>query len=191
MIALDLMDTVIRDPYRQALESTTGLTLEQLAPLRDPTAWPRFELDELDEPGYAAAYFLPGVARRLDGERLRAAMFAGYSFVDGMELLLPQLASRWPLHLVSNYNRPWYEEIERRFRLSRWIGADHPSFVLGARKPEPLYYQRVLQRIVVRPGEILFVDDRELNVAAARAAGMQALRFQGADELRNHLWGER
>jgi FMN phosphatase YigB (HAD superfamily) len=48
-------------------------------------------------------------------------------------------------------------------------------------------YRRALD-ILGRPAErILFIDDREENVAAARVAGMRTLRFQGADELRNEL----
>ena len=48
-------------------------------------------------------------------------------------------------------------------------------------------YKRALD-ILGRPAErILFIDDRAENVAAAQAAGMQAIRFTGADQLRGEL----
>ena len=33
----------------------------------------------------------------------------------------------------------------------------------------------------------LFIDDAEANVAAARGLGMQTIRYQGSDDLRDRL----
>jgi putative hydrolase of the HAD superfamily len=38
-----------------------------------------------------------------------------------------------------------------------------------------------------KPEETLFVDDREDNVEGARAAGLSAIVFRGADQLRAEL----
>ncbi len=187
VVALDLMDTVIYDPYREAIEAATGVGLEALREQRDPTAWTRFELGELDEAGYAAAYFLPHVGRSLDIDTLRQRMFAGYRFLEGMEDLLARLATVAPLHILSNYNPPWYAEICRRFAIDRFVSGHHPSFVLGARKPQPEFFQRALARLGESPDAVLFVDDRAVNVAAARDAGMIATVFHDAATLRAQL----
>jgi putative hydrolase of the HAD superfamily len=61
------------------------------------------------------------------------------------------------------------------------------SCYLGLRKPDAAIYRRAID-ILGRPAErILFIDDREENAAAARAAGMKAIRFTGADDLRREL----
>ncbi|MFN7966872.1 MAG: HAD-IA family hydrolase [Acidobacteriota bacterium] len=187
VVALDLMDTLIHDPYREAIEAATGETLDRLRGQRDPSAWERFELGELDEAGYAAAYFLPTAKRTLDVETLRARMFAGYRFVEGMEALLAQLATIAPVHILSNYNRPWYREIRQRFELDRFVSGHHPSFELGARKPQPEYFQRALSRLGVAPDSVLFVDDRLVNVLAARESGLIATVFRDAATLRLEL----
>ena len=58
------------------------------------------------------------------------------------------------------------------------------SCYLGLRKPEPAIYWRALD-ILGRPAErILFIDDRAENVAGAMAAGIKAIRFEGAEALR-------
>ncbi len=41
----------------------------------------------------------------------------------------------------------------------------------------------VSQTLGVDPGRIVFVDDRQANVDGAVAAGMRAVRFQGAQQL--------
>jgi putative hydrolase of the HAD superfamily len=54
-------------------------------------------------------------------------------------------------------------------------------------KPDAAIFRETIQRLGVRPQETLFVDDREANVEAARAAGMRAVRFQSTDRLRAAL----
>jgi putative hydrolase of the HAD superfamily len=61
------------------------------------------------------------------------------------------------------------------------------SCYLGLRKPEPAIYSRALN-MLGRPAErVLFIDDREENVAGGAAAGMKAIRFDGAEGLRREL----
>ncbi len=71
--------------------------------------------------------------------------------------------------------------LRARFRVSL------SSCYLGLRKPDQAIYRRALD-ILGRPAErILFIDDREENAASAAAAGMKAIRFQGAGGLRREL----
>jgi putative hydrolase of the HAD superfamily len=50
-------------------------------------------------------------------------------------------------------------------------------------KPEAAIYQACLKVLRSRPEECLFIDDRAENVEAARALGMQALRFESVPQL--------
>jgi len=51
------------------------------------------------------------------------------------------------------------------------------SYELGCMKPDVLYFQRILASLPVAPGQILFIDDLEPNVIAARSVGIQAAQF--------------
>lgn len=55
------------------------------------------------------------------------------------------------------------------------------------RKPDPEIYRRAINRFAVVPEHTLFVDDDFRNVAAARNVGLQAVRFQSAEALREYL----
>ena len=57
------------------------------------------------------------------------------------------------------------------------------SFQVGLIKPDPAIYQHTLARLGAPPNTALFVDDREENVDAATALGMQAIRFTGASSV--------
>jgi putative hydrolase of the HAD superfamily len=58
---------------------------------------------------------------------------------------------------------------------------------LGVAKPDPAIWQVLLDRLEAPAGEVLFLDDREENVAAARAAGIRAFLWTGADDARRHI----
>jgi HAD superfamily hydrolase (TIGR01509 family) len=51
------------------------------------------------------------------------------------------------------------------------------SSELGLAKPDPAYFAAIVERLGVRPEDTLFLDDREDNVAGARAAGLAAEVF--------------
>ena len=47
----------------------------------------------------------------------------------------------------------------------------------GMQKPDPRFYALACERLDVRPEEIIFLDDVEVCVTAARDCGLRAIRF--------------
>jgi putative hydrolase of the HAD superfamily len=58
---------------------------------------------------------------------------------------------------------------------------DHQTYTceVGAIKPEPESYYIVLHALEVKPGEAIFLDDKQVNIDGARAVGMHASLFEG------------
>lgn len=54
-------------------------------------------------------------------------------------------------------------------------------------KPDPRIFTVLINRYGLDPAATLFIDDAPRNVAAAQQAGLHAVRFTGADELRRVL----
>lgn len=61
------------------------------------------------------------------------------------------------------------------------------SCVEGTRKPEGRIYEIALEKLELRPEEVVFVDDREEYASAARAVGMNAVLFKSLEQLRREL----
>jgi putative hydrolase of the HAD superfamily len=108
---------------------------------------------------------------------------------DGALGILAELAAsdRCLLGALNNEARETNEYRFEKFGLRAHFKVAMSSCYLGLRKPDLAIYRRALD-ILGRPAErILFIDDREENVAAARVAGMNAIRFEGAGQLRREL----
>lgn len=61
------------------------------------------------------------------------------------------------------------------------------SCEIGAVKPEEPIYRHVLAGLGVPAERALFLDDREVNIAGARAAGLHGIVFQSLEDLREPL----
>lgn len=57
--------------------------------------------------------------------------------------------------------------------------AEFYSCVVGHAKPDHAYFTAVVDRIGLRPGEVLFIDDHQINVDAATDVGLSAELFSG------------
>ena len=54
-------------------------------------------------------------------------------------------------------------------------------------KPDPAIYEHTLRGLGVTASEAMFLDDREINIRAAEALGIYALRFESIEKLRSEL----
>jgi putative hydrolase of the HAD superfamily len=61
------------------------------------------------------------------------------------------------------------------------------SHALFTAKPEPAIYLKAAEALGSAPAHILFIDDREENVAAAVAVGMIAIRYTGQADFEREM----
>ena len=117
-----------------------------------------------------------------DLPRLRDAFFSGdrvdEGLIDGIRALRPRRRTA----LITN---AWPDL--RRWIETEWAIADAFDEILisaeeGVAKPDPEIYLRALRRLEVSSPQALMIDDMERNLVAARALGMQTLRFQSRDQ---------
>jgi FMN hydrolase / 5-amino-6-(5-phospho-D-ribitylamino)uracil phosphatase len=186
-VCFDLMDTVLFDPYREAVRAATGMDLDEVHPLRDPAAWRDFEMAIIDEPEFARRFFADGTM--FDIATFHRVRRAGYRWLPGMRALVEDLEGTTARFVASNYPF-WIEELRARFRLDDHFDGIWASHHLGVRKPEPVFYARLADRIGVEPSECLFVDDREANCEGAKLAGFRVHVFESAEDLRARLAAE-
>ena len=87
------------------------------------------------------------------------------------------LSNTNPEHWQHRARWPFLEALDHRFL----------SFELGVVKPDRALFDRVAELVAVPRDEVLFLDDNQINVDGARAAGFRAERTRGVAEARAAL----
>jgi len=154
---------------------------EEVAP-----AWERGEI-ELNKYLDAVVFYEP---RAFSCEEFFGFMLTQSQLLpQGAMGILKQLAAsnRCLIGALNNEARETNDFRFGKFDLRRYFKVALSSCYVGARKPEPAIYQRALDILGTPPQRVLFIDDREENVAGGAAAGMKSIRFTGESALAGEL----
>lgn len=145
--------------------------------------------DELGEDGARA--FID----RVGFDKINFACDGGARFAQAASLIEdPEDASRVAQY-VAQYTRTvpdkltetWPEGLKVHPELGEVFGTTVVSGQLGILKPSTEIYKTLCERAHVRPDQCVFTDDGLHNCLGARAAGMDAIHFTGAADLRSNL----
>lgn len=173
ILLLDVMSTLVSEPFYEDIPNFLGLSLSELREVRDLEAFHEFEVGHLSEAEYAQRYFKDN--RVLDTDGLKATLLRSVQFLPGVESTLKRLKQeRVQMHTLSNYSI-WYQVIDEAVDLSRYVPWTFVSCKTGVRKPAKEAYLAPLKTLGVSPSECLFVDDRPQNVEAAEKLGIESI----------------
>lgn len=89
--------------------------------------------------------------------------------------------------ILSNANHGVIADKIGESRLRECFDAVVVSAEVGMVKPDQGIYEHAAERLDVTPGECVFIDDREIFVEAAKAAGMQAFLYRTYPEMVQQL----
>ncbi len=100
---------------------------------------------------------------------------------------LEKATKDFPVWLLSNTNDFHYDILIKHFPFMQWVKGGTYSFMVGSMKPQPFIYQQAIRKSGFRPEEILFIDDLEVNVQAARDQGLNVILFSDFGNFRVEL----
>ena len=113
-----------------------------------------------------------GVDYNLEDEYLdRHQLSVGLS--DFLSLIKNQVKA--PIYCLSNDVSEWSIKLRKKFQLDRYIERWFISGDLKIRKPSSGIYDVLTREAIIKPTQMLFVDDREKNIAAANEFGIQTV----------------
>lgn len=96
-------------------------------------------------------------------------------------------AARYALYLTNNEIGEWDALREHAFPSTTIARGKISSFQIGVAKPSPLFFHTCLERLGVRPEEVVYFDDDAECVAAARMLRIDAHLWTGAADARARL----
>jgi putative hydrolase of the HAD superfamily len=110
------------------------------------------------------------------GARLMDALQPNHALFERYRALHRERGLRFAL--CTNNVREWEPLWRAKLPIDDVFELVVDSAFVGMRKPEPAIYALTLERLGLPGGACAFVDDLEVNVAAARKAGMQGIVFR-------------
>ena len=92
-----------------------------------------------------------------------------------------------PVYALSNWSAETFALTRSRFPFLDELEGIVISGDVGVGKPDPAIFRHFMARFGLQADEIAFVDDSPANVAAARGLGIEAIRFENAEQVRRDL----
>ena len=108
--------------------------------------------------------------------RLMDALHPNHELFDYFRMLRVERGVRFAL--CTNNVREWEPLWRPKLPIDEVFDVVVDSAFVGTRKPEPEIYAITLERLGLRAGDCAFLDDLEVNVHAAREAGMHGIVYR-------------
>ncbi len=103
------------------------------------------------------------------------------------EIIIYLKAKGYPIYLLSNTNELHFSYVIERFPIVHVLDEWILSFEVGAKKPDKRIYDAIFEKADVDRAKVLYVDDIDAYVSAARSYGIQGLVYKNPDDLWNVL----
>jgi HAD superfamily hydrolase (TIGR01509 family) len=181
LVAFDLMDTLVTDPYRAAHEAATGMTFEAFERVRPDGVYHALERGDIGEDEYWRRLADCGIT--VSSETFHDVRRGGYRWLPGMRDLVRDCARSHRVVVASNYP-DWIEDVRRDLLDDIECYA---SYHCGVRKPEPEFFTCLCAAYDVPVTELVLVDDKPENCAAVDALGGTGVVFTGEAAARAAL----
>jgi putative hydrolase of the HAD superfamily len=104
-----------------------------------------------------------------------------------LELVAQVRAGGNRVFVLSNLHRASFEHVHRMLGIFELFDGRVVSCEVGAAKPQPAIYRRLLDDFGLEPADTVFVDDLRVNVEAAAAFGIATVLFTDVAACRDEL----
>ena len=113
-------------------------------------------------------------------------LFSQYDSNLAVGDLINRIPKRYQLVLLSNTNAVHFESIFKELPVASRFSSHYLSYGVGLAKPDPKIFTLCMAEL--KPdSDVLFIDDSEKNVQAARQAGMVAHHYTTPFRLEHFL----
>lgn len=109
--------------------------------------------------------------------------------IDGTVEIFRKLkqSEKYKIYALTNWSAETFPVALERYEFLQWFDGIVVSGTEMMRKPNPDFYQILLDRYNVKAEEALFIDDNLRNVKAASIMGINSIHFVSPDQLEQEL----
>ncbi len=96
-------------------------------------------------------------------------------------------ARGYHLYILSNYSENMMNQTRSMLKFLPFMDGEVFSYTIKMLKPDPAIYQYLCEKYQLDPKECVFIDDRAVNIEAARREGIRGILFQNYAQAGNEL----
>ena len=104
-----------------------------------------------------------------------------------MVAYIKELKKKYQIALLSNFTSGLEKFLQEIFKIYHLFDLVVSSYNVKMKKPDPRIYKHTLEKLGVRPEEVVFIDDLEENVKGAEATGIKGIIFKSVDQCKYDL----
>jgi 2-haloacid dehalogenase len=96
-------------------------------------------------------------------------------------------SGKYRIYALTNWSAETFPVALERYEFLNWFDGIVVSGTEKMRKPNPAFYQLLLDRYAVKTENALFIDDNLRNVLAAEEMGIKSIHFKSPEQLKSEL----
>ncbi len=203
-----MMDTLVREPYTMALDHLLQNAKQKdfFLTCKNRESAHEFERGEISQREFFHKFYKNDLAKEVITQlpkpiKVKKYLLQNLHYISGMQDLIESLLQKKDhvqIGIASNYSE-WYENILSKLSLLNKCDYLFFSCEMGVRKPEKEYYEvitRALEDVQknlspsshnTQKQQILFIDDRQINIDGARKAGWQTHLMKNSYEAKKAI----
>lgn len=190
-----LPQAVVFDVGNVLLDWNPAYLYEKLIPDREERAWflthvLTFGWHVEQDRGRSCAEGVTVLSQRFPGSSPLIAAFydrwletIGGPIEGSVEIMTSLKRSGVPVHALTNFSAELWQTTLAAYPFLGEFDQAVVSGEVGFIKPDPRIFDILCARTGLSPADMLFIDDREDNVEAARQLGFRAIRFSAPEAL--------
>ncbi|MBQ9766547.1 MAG: HAD family phosphatase [Lachnospiraceae bacterium] len=166
-IVLDMYGVIVKQtgddfvPYVQQ-------TFPNLTPEDIYTPWFQADVGEMTSLAVWEALGFQGDVEKIEKEYLDTI-----ELQEGILAFLDAVKGKYKLAIISNDSSRWSQYLREKFDLNKYFDVISISGDLKMQKPEEEIFRLTVEKLGVKAGDCVYIDDREGNLEAAKKVGMK------------------
>ncbi len=101
--------------------------------------------------------------------------------------LIKKLKKKYKIALVSNIGKLHERYLSKKYSLKKLFPVRIYSYKEKSRKPAKKIFEITLKKFKTKPSEVLFIDDKKVNINGAKKLGMKTILFKDNKQLFKQL----
>ena len=111
----------------------------------------------------------------------------GLRIVEGIIPLLESLRKKYKLILMAGEGKESVALKLDKFDLRKYFSEIYATYISKMNKTEIKFYKLILKENKLRPEEVLFIDDQQRYIDAAKKTGIKTVKFESVKQLIREL----